>query len=305
MSTCWICLDEKAGHGRYHPTCLEGLFGTPSCPEVELGTVSVAEAIATQGDRISISGVQEKLVMDLSDEGKKLVPAENGRYILKVPVPAYKHLPENEHLTMILAGMSGVAVPACGLVSLPAGPAAYIVKRFDRDDDGGKRRQEDFCSLLQRDPIKKYDSSAEECTGVVRQYSEHVPKDLGRLFLQFVVAFWLGDDDLHLKNLSLAQGSTNGYELSKAYDIVCTRLYPQLKKGLALPLDGRTLHHRRSNFVTFASRCDLDATAANEAIDHLLSGRTQVVATIARSLLPPGVRLTYRRELEKKTRALA
>jgi serine/threonine-protein kinase HipA len=308
MIGCWICLEEVRGGERYHPSCLERLFGRSTCPIVELGTPSLTEAVAKQSDRISISGVQEKLVMDLDDGGTTIRPVENGRYILKIPIPTYTNLPQNEHLTMVLAASSGLSVPVCGLIELPQGDVAYLVKRFDRTDSAppSKRRQEDFCSLLQRDPTLKYQSSAEECADVVRKYSGDVNGDLRRLFQQFLFAFWIGNDDLHLKNLSLSEGgASGGYLLSMAYDLVCTRLYPQLSKGMALPLDGRNLHHSRKNLVSFAKYCGISDEQAGAEIDRLRGSYLEAIEIVKRSALPSPMKLLYERELGKKNRAIA
>jgi serine/threonine-protein kinase HipA len=307
MTGCWICLEPTARGDRYHADCLEKLFGYPRCPRIDLGATSLTEAIAEQSERISISGVQPKLVVDVDDEGSTLRREDNGRYILKPAVDRYKHLPQNEHLSMTLAGLAGVAVPRCGVLELPDGAAAYVVKRFDRSDTRppSKRRQEDFCSLLQRDPADKYKSSAEECIKVVRLYSEQVDADLQRLFLQFLFAFWMSNEDLHLKNLSLGESPKGGYALSMAYDLVCSRLYPQLSKGMALPLNDRTLHHRRTDFLAFAGRCGMSDKEAAKAIDGLRGKRALAAQAVDRSLLPAPFRRAYQRELAKKDRALA
>jgi serine/threonine-protein kinase HipA len=303
MTACSVCLEPTSSKDGYHPKCLKGLFGRPICPAVDLGGASLSEAIATQAERISISGVQDKLIVDLVDEGRTIRPVESGRYILKVPVQAFKHLPQNEHLTMRLASLAGVIVPESCLADLPGGGLAYIVKRFDRTDTM-KRRQEDFCSLLQKDPTLKYGASAEDCVEVVRKFSSDIEDSLRRLFRQFLYAFWIGNDDLHLKNLSLTQDAKNGYTLSPAYDLVCTRLYPQLSKGMALALDGRRIGHRRSHFVAFAARCGIDSGDANTRIDQLCECFEAANQVVDRSALPAPFRRMYKRELGKKQKVL-
>ena len=104
---CWVCLGEAGNPDRYHTPCLKRLFGRRSRPRVDLGSTTLNEAIAAQSDRISISGVQSKLVVELTDDGRSIRPAESGGYILKVPVDSYKFLPENEQLTMAMAKLAG------------------------------------------------------------------------------------------------------------------------------------------------------------------------------------------------------
>jgi serine/threonine-protein kinase HipA len=224
-----------------------------------------------------------------------------------VPVAAYKHLPENEHLSMSLARLVGLSVPWAGLVEMPNGALAYIVRRFDRTSTLPviKLRQEDFCSLSGRMPTQKYEASAEECAALVRQHTMDAEDSLRRLFLLFLFSFWIGNDDLHLKNLSMAQSASGGYTLSMAYDLVCTRLYPQLGKGMALSLNSRKLHHQRTDFCSFATTCGLGGEDANHQLDALRARRDDAQAMIDRSALPRAFQAHYRRELDKKDRALA
>ncbi|MDF1592938.1 MAG: HipA domain-containing protein [Desulfobacterales bacterium] len=68
-------------------------------------------------------------------------------------------LSENENLCMNIASAYGVEVPPHGLLPLADDSLAYVVKRFDRLDDGLKLQQEDFQQLLQTDD--KYAGSYE------------------------------------------------------------------------------------------------------------------------------------------------
>jgi serine/threonine-protein kinase HipA len=282
-------------------------FGHRRCPEVTLEGLSVAEAIAEQSDKISISGVQDKVIVDLDAKGECVRPAAEGRYILKVAVAAYKHLPENEHLSMNLARLVGLSVPWAGLIEMPDGTPAYMVKRFDQTSTSpaSKLRQEDFCSLSGRMPAQKYDASAEECAGLVRKHTVDAEDSSRRLFLLFVFSFWIGNDDLHLKNLSMAQSESGGYTLSLAYDLLCTRLYPQVGKGMALPLNGRELHHQRADFHAFATTCGLGGEETDRLLDALQTRRHDAEAMIDCSALPRAFQAQYRRELNKKDKALA
>lgn len=82
------------------------------------------------------------------------------RFILKPQTEAYPALPENEHVTTRLAQLVGIDVRRSGLVLLKDGSLAFIVRRFDRLENGKKVRQEDFCQLAELSLKEKYDSSA-------------------------------------------------------------------------------------------------------------------------------------------------
>jgi serine/threonine-protein kinase HipA len=106
-----------------------------------------------QQTRLSISGVQNKVSLTL-EEGR-LVPTDvNGMYILKPAIVEhhYPHAsPANEHITMQIATqVYKYPVAANALIRFSDGELAYMTRRFDRQNDGTKLAQEDFCQLLKK-----------------------------------------------------------------------------------------------------------------------------------------------------------
>jgi len=105
-------------------------------------------------DRMSISGVQEKISLRLH-RGKLAPTATDGDYILK-PAPGAEHLalrgdvPANEQLTMLIAErVFKIESAVNGCIRLADGELAYVTRRFDRRGKD-KVPQEDFCQLMER-----------------------------------------------------------------------------------------------------------------------------------------------------------
>ena len=102
--------------------------------------------------RISISGVQEKLSLLLDKNVLRLTrEGEQGTYLLK-PIPRdlkkTDQVPANEHLTMQIAKqVYGLNTAENALVFFKNGTPAYITKRFDVKEGGGKWGKEDFATL--------------------------------------------------------------------------------------------------------------------------------------------------------------
>ena len=48
---------------------------------------------------------------------------------------------------------------------------AYLIKRFDRLDDGTKLQVEDFCQLAEKPLRDKYEGSSELCVRILRKYA--------------------------------------------------------------------------------------------------------------------------------------
>ena len=151
MMYCPICLEEGGPQSDgYHEDCVLSLLGPPPlAPRMGVGARDLTEGSVVEFGRGSISGVQPKVLVRRSEDGKQLeTVGKGGLYILKPQTAAHRAFPENEHTTMTLARRLGLHVPPCGLVRLGDESWAYIIRRFDRSADGSQRiRQEDFCAL--------------------------------------------------------------------------------------------------------------------------------------------------------------
>lgn len=274
---------------------------------VRLTRKTLAGEVADQSSRMSISGVQQKLLVDLWDDGKLLLPDIRGRYILKPQTRGYSQLPENEHLSMQLAKLAGLVVPPNGLVSIPQNGVAYVVKRFDRTAEAPPRklRQEDFCSLSGRDPRDKYGGTAEECAEIVTKFSSETEASLRRLFLLFALSHWISNEDLHLKNLALLEDSTGRMKLSPAFDLVSTRLYANLRHTKALSLNGKKEQLDRQDFVAFGGHCNLSPSDAEFLLDELIARQPAATELVHNSRLRGDGKRQYSSWMNKKKKALA
>ena len=121
--------------------------------------------------RISISGKHPKLLVDLNKNEKRFeIAMSGGRYILKPQNPKWPQMPENEDLTMKLAGCMGIETPTHGLLCCKGGYFSYFIRRFDRGDYPYKIPLEDFAQLQEKTRESKYDSSMEKVADTVEQY---------------------------------------------------------------------------------------------------------------------------------------
>ena len=112
------------------------------------------DEITASINRISISGVQEKISAVIKKGKIVITPkGESGRYIIK-PIPEYRNIrfiqniPANEHLTMQIANqVYKINTAANALAFFKDGNPFYITKRFDYKSDGSKIKQDDFASI--------------------------------------------------------------------------------------------------------------------------------------------------------------
>ena len=301
---CRVCLGD-AGDLAYHARCARELFGTEHVPgvDVALGKLHLL-ALAMVG-HMSLPGAQRKIAIGLSEDRAALqLAAAGGRFLLKPQASTYPHLPENEHVTMRLARVFDIDVPPCGLVELLDGSLAYLVRRFDRPEAGGKLAQEDFCQLAGKPPHSKYDGSGELCARLVRKYATEPTIELLRLFRRLVFVWWTGNGDMHLKNFALLNGADGIVRLSPAYDLLCTRLaIPD--DQLALPVCGKRDNLKRRTWLDFAAHIHLPQRAAERVIADVARALPPAIELVGRSFLPADEQATYVELLRERAATIA
>ena len=306
MNTCLSCLRPVAAGQIYHARCVRALFDSrrpPAVVDVDLATLHTL-ALAMVG-RQSLSGVQRKVSVGLTADKQTLqVALGRSQYILKPQSATYPELPQNELLTMRVAELAGVQIPACGLVTLADGSLAYLVRRFDRLADGTKQRQEDFCQLALRPAKQKYDGSAELCARLVKRYATEPLIEVLRLFRLVLAAWWTGNGDMHLKNFSIVTDGSGIHRLSPAYDLVCTRLVLE-DDDLALPVNGRKSNLTRRDWVGFGEYCGLRPPVVERVFGDVAAAAPRAAELLDGAPLSEAAKTTYRALLAERAAKLA
>ena len=302
MNRCLACASPLGGDwSRYHPKCLEQLFGTSTLPKVDVDLARLHTLALAMVGRVSLSGMQRKLSVHLDATRATLqVAIANGRFLLKPQAGTFPNLPENEWVTQRLAALAGIEVPPSALVELPDGSWAYVVRRFDRADDGSKSGMEDFCQLAELPPSGKYDGSAERCGKLIARYASEPLVDLLRLYRQFVFTWWVGNGDLHLKNLALLRDADGHWGLSPAFDQLNTRLVLP-DDPLAMPICGKRDNLKPETWRELAERFGIGTKAAARVRGELGSLVQDAVRLVADSPLPDAMRKAYAELLLART----
>ncbi len=241
---CGICGSKGGKERGYHRACLKSLFGRPTLPEIELTLSDVPLEAQKMAGKMSISGVQPKLIMSL-DKGRLVPVSSGGLFILKPQTEAFRSLPENENVCMNIAGQLKITVPPHGLFELADGTGAYIVKRFDRSSTTERKRCEDFSQILELD---KYTGSVEQVGRKLMDISEYPGIDAQLFFERVLLNFLVGNGDAHLKNYSILEDENEKLRLSPAYDIVCSKLVIPDEGDSALTISGK---HNKITRVDF------------------------------------------------------
>jgi len=283
--SCQIMETELALPEGYHKRCSKKLFGTIGPPTVPFRTSDIVSEAQKMVGKMSISGVQPKLsVIQNRKKGQLNVVERGGFYILKPPTERFESLPENENLCMNIASAYGIEVPPHGLLPLMDDRLAYVVKRFDRLEDGSKLQQEDFQQLLQTND--KYAGSYERIASFIKKHSCVPGLDLIRLFERALLFYVLANGDAHLKNFSLLRHKEAGYQLSPAYDIVNSRLVlPEEKEDMCLSLQGKKNRLSAGDFRRLSKHFGLNRKQVDNSFSGLNDLKPSIETMIGASFL--------------------
>jgi serine/threonine-protein kinase HipA len=305
MANCKITLkplkSDSENETGYSHAGLNSLFGTRSInPVMSHDRKSLIRGFVAAKNKMSISGAQPKRSAVIEDKNIELTDT-GGRYILKPSPEEYEHLAEVEHASMLItkALASRLTVADCGLVQLSNGELVYITKRYDRSE-AGKQGQEQIDASMGLH--NKYDDNVSyERIGRYINAKVEVPLPaLIAFFEQVVISYLIGNNDLHIRNLSLLvdeYGKVTG--MTPAYDMVAASLYMD-NEFMALPLtiedeadnEGSTKGFRiegfytREDFIEFGSGVGLNPKVANDLISNILRKLGQARTLIKDSYIP-------------------
>lgn len=197
----------------------------------------------SDGLRLSLAGAQDKMAVLLLDDIVALPKADvPTSHIIKPAIKDIEYSIENEYLCLQLAKMIGLNV--CDAEIRKTENLKYLlIKRYDREIDGNKVRrihQEDFCQAKNITSAFKYQREGgikiSDCFELLRKTKTPIPNII-ELINRIVFNYLIGNADAHGKNFSLLY-TDSGITFAPAYDILCTAVYPELTKQMAMKIGG-------------------------------------------------------------------
>lgn len=195
--------------------------------------------------RLSLAGAQDKLAVTYSD-GKLALPRglTASTHILKFPSKELPFMIENEFETLSFAQNCGLPIMPFEILE-KGNFKVLLIERYDRATQNGKTsrvHQEDFCQALGVLPKEKYQDeggpSFQSCFKLLESRSSNLPEDLEILINWLVFNVAVGNCDHHAKNISLIMEEPHNWVLSPAYDLLCTKVYPDLTTKQAMSIGG-------------------------------------------------------------------
>ncbi len=264
-----------------------------------------AEAIARAG-KMSIQGVQIKLSAKLKIKEQHFeIVDQKGNYILKPQSEYYPELPENEAISMTLAGTIGIEVPVHGLVYSKDKSMTYFIKRFDRTGHRDKLAVEDFAQLSHETRDTKYKSSMEKVAKIL-DFCTFPKIEALKLFKLTLFNFLIGNEDMHLKNFSLITREKI-ITLSPSYDLLNTTIVQaNTKEEIALPINGRKNNLRKQDLIDYfgIQLLQINPVVVNKVLNEIQLMLPEWKSLLSKSFLSQSMQKKYLNLLDERCKRL-
>src|SRR5579883_170630 len=264
-----------------------------------------AEAIARAG-KMSIQDVQIKLSAKLKIKEQHFeIVDQKGNYILKPQSEYYPELPENEAISMTLAGTIGIEVPVHGLVYSKDKSMTYFIKRFDRTGHRDKLAVEDFAQLSHETRDTKYKSSMEKVAKIL-DFCTFPKIEALKLFKLTLFNFLIGNEDMHLKNFSLITREKI-ITLSPSYDLLNTTIVQaNTKEEIALPINGRKNNLRKQDLIDYfgIQLLQINPVVVNKVLNEIQLMLPEWKSLLSKSFLSQSMQKKYLNLLDERCKRL-
>lgn len=303
MANCLYCYQPlNAGLHDYHPKCSKAFFGTTHAPTLpyqlyemeQLAKEAIEQSVTVPGVQPKLSLGWMKTVLENGHQGRLTIQnALDGNYILKPPNVQFPQMPENEHLSMLLASELGIDTVPSSLIRLASGELCFITKRIDRGKDGTKIHMVDFLQILELED--KYMGTMEQLGKKIGELSVNTLLDKLRFFELTLFNYIIGNNDMHLKNFSMFL-SNMGWVLSPAYDLLNVKLVlPNDKEDIALNLGGKKFNFNKNYFKQFATVLQLNEKQIQSVYKRLNKWLSNSMELIDISFLEEEKRTAYKK----------
>jgi serine/threonine-protein kinase HipA len=155
------------------------------------------------------------------------------------------------------------------------GKFCYIIKRFDRLEDGTKLQKETMFQILGAED--KYRGSLEQVGRVIRTHATNVGLDSIDFFERVLLCFLLGNGDMHLKNWAMLTPLEGSLIFAPCYDLISSKLYLAEEADSALALNGKRDKLSRADFEALGAYLKIDSKPTAHVFQKLLKAREQIL----------------------------
>lgn len=237
--------------------------------------------ICSDSDAPRMSGAQVKMPVNIDRHGM-ITPAINKKFthIIKMPAAGvYSTMGAIEWYSMRLAKQVGIKTEDFAVCNIENVGITFVAERFDirsNADADDIFITEDFCSVMGMENKDKYKGDMMDVAKKLLEFTTDRDEDAVQLFRSVVFSWLIGNYDMHLKNMMFLKSMSSGMtgfkriELSPAYDIMCTNIYPAGASGsAAIGIDGEKIYSAQE-FMKLARALNMTQSHAKKVIKAMI-----------------------------------
>ncbi|MGH9200424.1 MAG: HipA domain-containing protein [Vicinamibacterales bacterium] len=261
--------------------------------------------------RISLAGVQEKLLLTRMPDGRWGRPVDGtpSTHILKPEIARYPNTVENEVFCMRFARHLDVPVAHVEAMTVN-GRRLIVVERYDRTirADGSVERihQEDFCQATGTPTDKKYEEdggpSLRQLAGILQ--SAAASDSLDTLLRAVTLNVLIGNGDAHGKNFSIVHDEFGALRLAPLYDLMSTLSYGDDHLAMCVDSLQRMDRVTADRLVNEAEAWGISRRRATEIVDDIIDRAPAAAGAAANETdgVPPDIRQVLDGQLTRMRR---
>jgi serine/threonine-protein kinase HipA len=232
-----------------------------------------------------IPGVQDKVSSQMLNAPSKTSGQD---YIVKFNPKNVPFAVENEAYFLTLAKKCDIETADFELLTDGQGEHALRLTRFDRINQKPIKKSlavEDGAQVMGLYPLDKYRVDFGEMASQMIGLCASPKVAALNLFKQLVFSWLIGNGDAHAKNFSILKVAHDDWQVSPAYDLLCTVFYDN-DKTMALAIGGEDSSWSRALLLDTAKKLAVPKAAANRVIDKQLTVLSNLPTQLLSGALP-------------------
>jgi len=236
----------------------------------ERSTTYFEHLLNKHGLRSGLSGAQPKVLVPIETSlphiWEQRATIRTPSTIVKAAGAEFPGVCLNEYFCLSVAKKAGLTVPDFWLSD---DAERLVIDRFDRTETQRPLGFEDMAVVFGVTAAKKYQGSYESIMRATAIYCQDA-EATATMFERIAVSCILRDGDAHLKNFGLLYNDPSAnIAPSPAYDIVCTYIYPDLDREMALKMNKTRSFPSDASLIKFAGSFGVTRTQATESIARI------------------------------------
>lgn len=238
--------------------------------------VGVKNIILDCNAKMSLAGNQDKLPCVFKNNSFFVPEKGMSTHILKTPNRIYGNVPENEYISITLAGLCGLPVPEASLISIN-NKVCYLTKRYDRSQSK-RLHQEDLAQAY--NSKEKYQETGglcfKDCADIFNKYGLSYEEKIN--FVKAAIYnYCIGNADAHARNFSIIIPKNGQPKLAPFYDIMNCMMYAGIspRMGMYIGKTSNIMNITQKSWELFAEDMEIELNVIEDCKTEIIDNITE------------------------------